>query len=177
MFQKILEKIKDLFRQDEVYKMNKADAEKTLAHVFEATGKKPSQEPLEKLAARKTQPTQPYRNGVIFGLCALVLLLIMPLFFLPHRIPVRAQSDSARNLSMNNSFRDNDLLYLELSFGNPDLSASYIRTTDGVTLQPLGFNASRNELVLPCPEPLEDAEVYIYNTEGELLHLLLSPVS
>ena len=177
MFQKILEKLKDLFRQDEVYKMNKADAEKTLAHVFEATGKKPNNEPLEKLAVRKKQPTQPYLHGVIFAGGALLLTLLAPLLFLPNRLPVYARPDSAEDLSVQRNYRDDDLLYLELSFGDPDLSATYMKTADGDILHPLGFDPVRNELILPYPEPVEDTNIYIYNKGGGLLHLLLSPVS
>lgn len=177
MFRKLLEKLQNLFRQDEVYKMNRADAAKTLEHVFEAAGKKPNHEPLEKLAVKKKRPGQPYMHGVIFAAVALLLALLAPLVFLPRNIPANAENDSSQDLQILRTHRDDELLYLELSFGDPDLSASYLQTIDGITQHPTGFNPERNELIFACPDPIEDTNVYIYNRQGELLHLRLSPVS
>ena len=177
MFKKLLEKLQNIFRQDEVYKMNRSDAEKTLAHVFEATGKKPNQQPLEKLAVRKKLPSQPYTHGIVLAAVALGFTLLAPLAFLPHRIPMAVSADSAQGLTVRRNFTDRDLLCLELSFGDLDLSATYLQTTDGIIQHPVRFDPGRNELILPCPDPVENANIYIYTTGGELLHILLSPAS
>ncbi len=80
MANRLIEKFLNLFRQDEVYKMNQTNAEETLANIFAAAGKEPSTQSLDKLLPEKGKSGNrrtPVILMTVFAVGILILLLIL----------------------------------------------------------------------------------------------------
>lgn len=82
MANRLIEKFLNLFRQDEVYKMNQSNAEETLANIFAAAGKEPSTESLDTLLPEKEKTGSRHTPAILLvifavGIAALILILML----------------------------------------------------------------------------------------------------
>ena len=104
----------------------------------------------------------------------MVLALLSPLAFLPPVLPLGNISEVQSSFILESSLLQNSELYLTLSDKHIDLKRTYMETASGSRMSALGI-FSDGELQLPYPDPPEETNIYIYNTNGQILHLLLTP--
>lgn len=152
--------------------MNLAD--KTLQNVFAACNKTPCTLPIDQLMLRRRISKAPYIHAITLAVCVLVLALLSPLAFLPPVLPLETVSEVQSSFMLESSLLQNSELYLTLSDKHIDLKRTYMETASGHRLSALGISDD-GALILPYPDPPEETNIYVYNTNGQILHLLLTP--
>ncbi len=76
MSSKMIEKLQNVFKQDEVYKMNRANAEETLANVFASAGKEADRESIDKVFQDKKK-SRKQTVFIVFATLILIVVLIL----------------------------------------------------------------------------------------------------
>ncbi len=164
----------NLFHKKKNYKMDMNQADQTLQNVFAACNKTPCTLPFDQLMLRRRMSRLPYIHAITLASCALILTLLSPVAFLPPVLPLQTVSEVQSSFVLESSHLINGELYLTLSDKHIDLKRTYMETASGSRMSALGIS-SDGELQLPYPDPPEETNIYIYNTNGQILHLLLTP--
>ena len=78
MSSKMIEKLQNVFKQDEVYKMNRANAEETLANVFASAGKEADRKSIDKVFQERKKS----RKQTVFMVVATLILIFLLILIL-----------------------------------------------------------------------------------------------
>ncbi len=153
------------------YKMDTNTADQTLQNVFSACNKPANTLSVEKLLQNRKMSHAPYIHAIILSAFALILCLLSPLAFIPHGLPLETISASGGTITLVGSFEADDYLYIRLSDQNIDLSRTYMETNSGKRFAAISFQKDTIQFSYPS----EESNLFIYDTNGQALHLLLTP--
>ena len=159
------------FFRKKKYKMDTNTADQTLQNVLAACNKPASTLPVDKLILNRKMSRAPYIHAIILAACALILCLLCPLAFVPRFLPLETVSASGKAIALTGSYESDGYLYIRLSDQNIDLDRTYMQTNSG---KHFVAKASRKDTV-QFPYPSEESNIFIYDTNGQVLHLLLTP--
>ena len=159
------------FFRKKKYKMDTNTADQTLQNVLAACNRPASTLPVDKLMLNRKMTRAPYIHAIILATCALILCLLCPLAFVPRFLPLEAVSASGEAITLTGSYESDGYNYIRLSEQNIDLDRTYMQTNSG---KHFAAKASRKDTV-QFPYPSEESNIYICDTNGQVLHLLLTP--
>ena len=154
------------------YRMNTNAADQTLQNVLAACNKPASTLPVDKLILNRKMSRAPYIHAIILATFALILCLLCPLAFVPRFLPLETVSISGKTIALAGSYESDGYLYIRLSDQHIDISRTYMETNSGKHFS--AELASRKDTI-QFPYPSEESNIYIYNNNGQVIHLLLTP--
>ncbi len=172
----LLEKIINLFRTDEVYRMRQTDAEKTLANVFANAGREPSSHSLSELTGRNRIHRRGRRNNrlrLVLVLTAVIIAVILLLFFLlpggPGKKKEESPAETARAMMIEGEgTRDNTPKCLiptalgEILYGNGLATVDASNSSEGYIIVSYHGDCPKVKLQITGP----DSVTYTFNCKG-----------
>lgn len=148
-------------------------ADSILQNVYKSCNAEPNRISLEEISDKTGSDRRFDSILLIISGVFLVLTLISPLLFKSSQAFVSVDSKSKRTLSITE--HEMSTTAFSLSFEGPliDTSKTFIETEKGTIIFPSSYDRNTNTIVF---SPLSyEANIYIYDINGNCLHLLFSP--
>lgn len=155
------------------YEIDVQTADQMLQNVFAACDREPNSTPFDKIVLRSKQDFRSDNSFIIATLLFLLLTFIAPLFFPPSRIFLSVDSAYGRPLTIEEHSLSNDTFTISLKGASIDLANTYMEGESGTVLYPMSYDRESNTIVFPYEG--EEYNIYIFDTYGKCLHLLLAP--
>lgn len=168
-----LPKLFQKFSKKKKYSLNDQMANEMLQNVFAACDREPNTIPFDKLILRRKISTRAYTFGMTVTTIILAITFLLPLAFPPTKATVTNLGNNNDKLKITSHRVDENLFYLDLEDIEIDTETSYMLTADGELYYPTSFDSSTDTVVFPYLN--QEVNIYIYDTEGNLLQLLLTP--
>lgn len=176
-----MEKFINIFRQDEAYRMNRQDAEKTLANVFEAAGRDPgsvSLEQTDKTDAGDSRPSSSSRYRILLLILGVVILAIVLVLFLAgcgdgvsaadKRAAEKVRQEAAEAIKTGTGTRDSTPVCLvpeapgEVVYGNELAEVDASNASEGYVIVRYLGDCPKVKLQITGPNEV----TYTYNCKG-----------
>ena len=154
------------------YKIDLETADSLLQNVFAACETTPNTVPLKKIEKRNKLNLFTDNLLIIIACAIFVISFFIPLFF-PHS-PIFVSVDArARELTV----VDHSLSETEFSVSFDglalDYESSYMESADGVRVPASSYDRFENKITFPFEKG--EYNIYVFDTSGRGIHLLLSP--
>jgi len=164
-----------LFKKKAKYKIDMEKANATLQNILAACDKAPNTIPFDKIVLRQKFNSKVYTSPIIVVAILLILTLSSPLFIVPVSRYIGQQFPPEETVLIADYVEDN-MLYLKFSGKRSILYHDvYLETLDGQSVSSLSFDMKEGIICFPYYEYTE-SNVYIPLYNGEILHLLISPI-
>jgi len=162
-----------MFSKKKTYEIDVQTADKMLQNVFAACNAEPNRIPFDKIVLRSRQDFRSDNSFIIATILLILLTFIAPLFFPPSKIFLSVDSSNGRPLVIEEHSLTEDTFNITLKGAPIDLENTYMVGESGKELYPLSYDRETNSLVFPFEN--EEYNIYITDSYGKTLHLLLSP--
>lgn len=160
-------------RHKQVYTMDMSKANETLQNVFVACKQEPNTIPFDKIVLKNKAQTRAFTIGRSICLLFIVFLFIIPFLFphAPFSLKIRETQSRMRVVS---HYMDDKQLYITISGGEIDFASCDAYDLEGnPAYLPTDANAKGNTISFPYTGKAMD--IYIYDMNGNCLHLFLEP--
>jgi len=162
-----------MFRKKNKHNIDLQTADKILQNVLVAVDAGPNNIPLEEIEAqnRHDYKTDTILLYVVGSLLAITILL--PLLFKSATAFISVDPNSSRALTVSASEHTGETFVLTFIGPVVDVKSTYAETERGDIIFPLEYNRVDNTIVFPGFT--EESNIYIYDVNGNCLHLLFVP--
>lgn len=156
------------------YKMNSKQAEDTLSNVFKACNIKElvQEVSLKEIQEKQRKENKSYRVILSIAFVFLLLLLISPFAFHKPAADFQTQSNSS-GLQIFQHHVEDSIFHLTLSGSDIDYEHIEIYTSDGEVVPTASYDKETNTITFSYTN--EELNLFIPDTNGHTLHLLLTP--
>lgn len=154
------------------YKIDLETADNLLQNVFAACDTTPNTVPLKKIEKRNRQNLFTDNLLIIIAIVIFVISFFVPLCF-PHS-PIFVSVDSrARELTVVNHEMTADSFSIAFDGLALDYESSYMQAIDGTIVKASSYDRFENRITFPYTQG--EYNIYVFDTSGRGIHLLLSP--
>lgn len=153
--------------------IDKAQANETLANVFEACNQPPNGVAVDQLLDSKKNTVHPYNVWIVVSLVALILTFLSPLALNPVSNRVKTVDRGVANVIITDHQVTEDSFIMTLSGDFIDYTSIYAKTADGTKVYPTSYSTTDGVVTFPYSD--EELNIYISDYNKNELHLLLSP--
>ncbi len=161
------------FSKKKKYSIDNQMANEMLQNVFAACDREPNTIPFDKLILRRKISTRAYTIGMFLTSLILAITFFLPLAFPPTKATVTSLGGKEERLKIISHRVEQDLFYLELEDMDISLTDSYMITFDGDVYPAESFDSNTGTLVFPYLN--QEVNIYIYDIQGNVLQILLTP--
>lgn len=161
------------FSKKKKYSIDNQMANEMLQNVFAACDREPNTIPFDKLILRRKINTRAYTIGMFLTSLILAITFFLPLAFPPTKATVTSLGGKEEQLKIISHRVEQDLFYLELEDMDISLTDSYMITFDGDVYPAESFDSNTGTLVFPYLN--QEVNIYIYDIQGNVLQILLTP--
>lgn len=158
-------------RKKHKYTMNMDAANATLQNVFASCDKEPNSIPFDKIVLRTKLNTRSYTILLVIFILLLAITLSLPLIF--HSSLYHISRKPGSSLVLEEHYQEDGLLYFILSGDTVFPQDSYLLDEKGNEQAPINYNEETNTLIFDFPDA--EVNIYISDSEGNYLHLLVTP--
>lgn len=162
-----------LFRKKMTYKIDQAKGDELLQNIFEGANRPKNTIPFDKIILQRKLDL--LSDNLIFwvALFLFAITLVAPLFFPHPSFKVSVDPSVSRHLGVNSHRVEDGCFYVSITGGDVDPVSSYMLSDSDEKIFVKDFNKGDNELIFPYNAV--EYNIYIYDYNGNMLHLLLAP--
>ncbi|MCR5278724.1 MAG: hypothetical protein K6E19_04705 [Lachnospiraceae bacterium] len=164
-----------IFCKRKKYNVDVKTADRILQNVFSESHVEPNTISFETIVKKNRISLVSDNIYVVLAIVLFLVTLIIPLFLPRSNVRLSVESSVDRELSVVTHSLDNNLFTITLNGPKVDFAASYIVDSEGHEHVPVSFDQKNNTLVFPVEAG--DYNIFIYDINGNCLHLLLSSAS
>lgn len=161
-------------KEQNKYTMDLKQADQTLQNIFAACEQKPNTIPFDKIVLRQRAKTRSFTLGKYLCLLFIVLLFIVPFVFPHSHAKISSTQNYSSNLEVESHYVSGSQFTLFLSGEDIDYADSYASAADGTIYLPVGSDATEHKIVFPYVG--KEVNIYIYDSKGNYIQLLLTPL-
>ena len=155
------------------YSMDIDTAGKMLENVFAEAGSSPNKVPFDQIVSRNKQNLFTDNLFIVLSSVIFVITLILPLFFPHSRVLMSVDASSGRPLTVKEHHMEDSSFSITFDGLPVDVENSYMVDDDDVTVSAVSYDRKTNTVVFPYDN--KEYNIYVYDTNGKCIHLLLSP--
>ncbi len=154
------------------YSVDVRTADKILQNVFAESNVKPNTISFETLIKKNRLSLVSDNIYLVISLVLFLFTLIGPLFLPRSGMQLTVESSRDRQLSIASHHANPGTFTLRLNGPAVDLSTTYMVDSEGNEFRPRHYDPVSNTIIFPMDSG--DYNIFIYDVDGQCLHLLLS---
>ncbi|MBR6309111.1 MAG: hypothetical protein IKR39_10950 [Lachnospiraceae bacterium] len=155
------------------YSIDINTAGKMLENVFAKAETSPNTVPFDKIVLRSKQNLFTDNLFIVLSSLIFVVTLLMPLFFPHSKMMVSVDAASSRPLTVKEHHMTESTFSITFDGLPVDVVNSYMVDDDDETVSIVEYDSATNTVVFPYDK--KEYNIYVYDTNGKCIHLLLSP--
>ncbi|MBO4678517.1 MAG: hypothetical protein J5626_02510 [Lachnospiraceae bacterium] len=155
------------------YSMDIDTAGKMLENVFAAANTSPNKVPFDKIVLRNKQNLFTDNLFIVLSSVIFIITLILPLFFPHSKVLMSVDAASGRPLTVKEHHMEESSFSISFDGLPVDIDSSYMVDESDRTVSVSSYDKKTNTVVFPYDN--KEYNIYVYDTNGKCIHLLLSP--
>ena len=163
-----------LRKKKNTFEMNINSANAALQNIFAACDQKPNTMPFDTILLRQQANTRSYAIAKHIAELFILLLFGLPLLFPHSKAKIFTQSTHTK-LTLESHYISGEQFTLDIAGGDIDYRQCYAVSADGTRYEPIFQGSSNDSIVFPYAG--KEINIYIYDTSGNCLQLILTPLN
>ena len=162
-----------MFNKKQKYNIDIDTAGKMLENVFAACDTTPNRVPFDKIVLKQRLNLFTDNLFIILSIVVFIITFLAPLFFPHSSIFMSADAGTGRPMSVTTHEMTESSFSVSFDGAAIDIGASYMEGEDGVTVTASEYDRDTNTITFPYYA--QEYNIFVYDTNGRCMHLLLSP--